>query len=636
MKKILLIVALLTMLIACQTDNADSNGGTGVAGWESVEPTISNDNYYLISEPGHLAWLSEQPALATVQRSNSKNIRLLSDIDMKDKPFKGIEKFSGIFDGDNKSIKNLNIDRSHNNVNANINDNISAFIKESIGDVTIKYLNLDGGKIVGNNYIGAFVGMVSSNAGEKNTLKIIKSTSNLKLSAKKSSEQGSVVGGFICATDNVNVEITDSVHSGKITTVDTFGAIVGGFIGSTLDGDIKLENVVNNADITNFGTTAGLIGFINSNNNVTVTTNIINSSNTGDITSTDLNILVDPETGSNNYASGIVGESSGTTLNITDTYNSGIITSNSINSESLSYASGLISDDSATSTSITNSYNTGDIIATSKKSSDAGGLICKKFGESLNITNSYNTGDIVSSSSINEYSNFAGGIIASSMRVKSTNITLSYNTGNITNTSNAGDMTGGIIGSSIGDPYTENSSISITHSYNKGDIIGNGRNGGIVGKIYTVNIVSQKTLTIDISKTYNTGKITTGSLDNNIIGGLIGEIKNLQPVTLKATISQSFSYGDVKTAGNNGKAGAIIGEFTETTPTIRSGMPTYANNFWYAPTTPTTDPQTGGTKLTVGEFTSGTKFTGWDIDVAGSAWEILPSAKYPTLKNNKE
>lgn len=633
MKKTLLLIALLSMIVSCSTDNIDGTDGSVLASWDSVMPEISDDNYYLISEPGHLAWLADQPALTTEQRSVNKNIRLLSDIDMENKPFNGIEKFSGIFDGDNKSITNLNIDKSHNNETTDQNDHIAALIKESIGDVTIKYLNLDGGKIVGNRYIGAFIGTVSSNLGERNKLTIIKSTSNLELSANKNSKYGSIIGGFVLGTDNTDITITDSVHSGKITIISTSGNVVGGFIGSSLDSNIILENVINKADITNYGITAGLIGLVNSNEGIDVTTTITNSANTGNITSTDANIVRDPESYANNYAGGIIGDIVGTTLKLMNTYNSGKITSVAIGDEVTSRSGGLIAKDYSDNVSVIDSYNTGDINATSKISSRAGGIIGNKRNNILTITNSYNTGNITSVSS-NKFGSSAGGIIAISTHTENTTITYTYNTGDITNTGSVEDDTGGLIGSISDFPYNDKDKtniITITHSYNTGNIIGNGITGGVIGQVAMATDVKRK-LTIKVSDIYNTGRITDASL-NSKVGGIIGEIRKYIDTsigaTVNATIETSFNYGDIKTAGTNEKAGAIVGILTE----IGSETPTYTNNFWYAPTTPTSSTtQTGGTYLSNTAFTASVNFTDWKIGEADSAWEMLDNAKYPTLK----
>ena len=239
------------------------------------------------------------------------------------------------------------------------------------------------------------------------------------------------------------------------------------------------------------------------------------------------------------------------------------------------------------------------------------------------IDNSYNSGDITNTNTLGNRSPriFIGGIIGRSFGTFNitTDISYSHNTGNINNSSHGDNNIAGILGDNSGGSM----SVTINKSYNIGSITtNNSSNNNNVAGIYGSGDRRETT----INNTYNAGNITsnaTSDLSSNYVGGIASK---------HTTIKKSYSYGDIKTAGRVDEyqviAGAIVGERTNNIPES-----IYTNNFWYAPTTPTSSTtQAGGTYLTAEKFKNGASFAGWNIGQADSAWEMLNNALYPTLK----
>lgn len=75
---------------------------------DTVVPLLDGTTYK-ISLPAHLAWLAAQ---GEEENFAGKTILFMNDIDMNNQSFSGIPKFSGIMDGNNKTITKLKIVRS--------------------------------------------------------------------------------------------------------------------------------------------------------------------------------------------------------------------------------------------------------------------------------------------------------------------------------------------------------------------------------------------------------------------------------------------------------------------------------------------------------------------------------------------
>ena len=208
-----------------------------------------------------------------------------------------------------------------------------------------------------------------------------------------------------------------------------------GFFGYTDGAEIKNLSVFGSGVSTTGHYAGGIAGFANST--------IISGSNN------DCNVSLVPTTStsiSNSHAGGIVGYSS-STMNITNCYNTGDISSSTPAPSSYSYSGGIVGYSNSTMT-ITNCYNTGGISSSAP---------CSSYG-------SYS------------YS-YSGGIVGYSNKMTITNC---YNMGNITSSaySSSGSYSGGIGGYCYN--YTSSSSLSIKNSYNVGNV-NSGHSGGILG-----------------------------------------------------------------------------------------------------------------------------------------------------------
>ena len=454
-------------------------------GSDETEPNVSDDGYYLINSAADLFGLSKLPTI-------DKNIRLTNDINMGGEPFTGLNEFSGIFDGDNKTIRNLNIVSSNDNTP-------TALIKKIVGNSTIKYLTLDSGKVTGGKYVSAFVGKIYGSELSMPELNIINSSNYLQLSSVSgaNSEQ-SIIGGFIASADNATITITDSINSRKISTGKNERNNSSGFIAEATNSNISLDGLANHSDMTTGGNAGGIIGYTISTRPMTI--NIENTSNTGDIMG--FNTF--------SYMGGIIGYSNSNSLNIVNTHNVG-------NINSYDYTGGIVgnirnNNSLDITTNIENSSNSGAV----NSSSTGGGIIGNIVHESkpLTISRSYNTGTVVATI-------HSGGIIGSANNTI-ISIEETYNKGDILGSGNT-SFAGGLVGT---DYYTLPIPSSITNSYNVGNINGRNFSGGIFGQLY---LSGGSNARITIEKIFSYGDIDNQNQSKS--GAIIGltEIGSILP-----------------------------------------------------------------------------------------------------------
>ncbi len=575
--------------------------------WNGKDRTLPDKDIfgsYLIKTPANLAWLSDQTMV-------DKNVLFLSDIDMNHKSFKGIKEFTGIFDGNHKSIKNLNI-----NTDEDITSDIAtALIQNVTGDTTIKNLTLDGGKISGNKYVASFVGTV----GTVDTIDTIQyvftidnSTSNIELTTNNlvvGVKDDMIMGGFVAIIHNRTVFIRNSRYSGKIrsNSIPNVNITIGGFIGIINNSNITMKNLdkSNVIESTTVGTNTigGIIGSSRIAKSTGFSINGDNLTNRGKISSNnsivggiigqnyfnsngiDTLIIEDTKNEANivgsNIIGGVIGLNISGSIIIRGTFNTGVIESNNtINSGSIG---GIIGkNDNVELLEIVDTYNNGEIFGNSQHT---GGIIGQNivFG-TTEIRNSFNSGVITG----NKYT---GGIIGENNTDSTVTILDTYNAGEIINSNAIYSCTGGFIG------YNKADETFITNSHNKGSltinsavsndifevfiggIIGmsqrdvNINNSYNIGDIETITSASMVTVggiigfgsSLNISESYNTGDISSSSSDsvtpsrNNYVGGVIGSIINKGTANRNALvkITDSYNVGDIE---SKGIAGGIIGD----------------------------------------------------------------------------
>ncbi|NLD48630.1 MAG: hypothetical protein GX660_15820, partial [Clostridiaceae bacterium] len=348
-------------------------------------------------------------------------------------------------------------------------------------------------------------------------------------------------------------------------------------------------------------------------------------------------INISSTSGSYLSAGGICGDSSGSSLNIYNCYNTGIVSV----SASIASAGGIMGYNTSNDSSaiISNCYNTGSISAsaslfgTSDVSGASAGGICGDI-YAASITNCYNSGEVSATlSDSDEYSAEAGGISGLGWGL----ISNSYNTGKVSVSSDNRGMAGGIRGD------TMNYSAVIHNCYNTGDISSFSDSissnvdlkiGGILGNAEGT-----------ISSCYNTGKITTtGTPYDTRLGGIAGE-------SYGAYISNCYNTGEISATHSppsRAFAGGICG-YTWSSSTVSNcyniGVVSafvlydYYDSLCYDPFKYGSNPNTisncysllglystqCGTLLTHEQMQDAANFIGFDFS---SVWDISASENY--------
>ncbi len=603
-------------------------------------PILSEDNEYLLTHANELAWLAQQPSI-------DKNIRLIADINMNDKPFTGIKEFYGIFDGDNHSIKNLKI----------VSDtNTTALIQQITNDSTIKNLNINGASLTGTEYVAGLIGTVIGTSEAKIKLTLDNLTTSVSLSADKETVRtaGKVikVGGFIAYVENVDLIVKNLSNYGSIKTANGTDCYVGGIIGhiNSDSSTTVITNTQNTVDLeaiscSNIDYVGGIIGY-SSNRKIEIS----KTYNTGLLKS--INSIASH---THTYIGGIIGLNNGmesssledTGITLTDTNNKGKIFYSGKESTSMG---GLIGANISPNTTITGTFNNGVIETTTDNISNIGGVIGVNQSRKTTINNVFNTGATIFDATSNTVN--AGGVIGVNNFYKEnddvaseTIITKAQNSGNIKGTHSVGGIIGynrinktsitdssnrenidsrnGTAGGIIG---LNNSNISVTNTYNRNKISGNTFIGGIIGESNNGNIV--------IKTTYNIGTISdneNGAETNKSAGGLIGYAKLNNDKTTPNTLTIAFSHskGNINVGSGHNTYAGLIGSMTDT------ATPTYNSNY-SSQITPTGN-LTGysGEYINNDEFNLKGKFKNWNFT---DTWIIKSSGTsgHPTLINNPE
>ena len=614
-------------------------------GSSSTEPATSADNYYLVDHATDLAWLAEQ-------RSIAKNIRVIANINMNNKTFTGIKEFKGIFDGDNHSIKKLNIVTG---------TDTTALIQKITGDSIIKNIVLDIGTINGTEYTSGLIGTATGTYADPLQLEISNSTSNLNIFAgSENAEYEMRLGGFLAYAKNVDLTATNLANHGKIDT--SFGnyCYIGGLIGQVdsdaSNGTLTIKDSKNTGQMETIDCLyrnyiGGLVGY-NDNRK----TDLRNTSNTAlshtfaynyDHEYTHLGGLI----GYNkNYLANDPSGDNGLTVSLS--YNRGSIASFGKHS---SVVGGLIGENISPKTTVTNSHNTGEVVADTNSGATLGGLVGVNRSYNTTITNTFNSGSTNfggSSLSVN-----TGGLIGvnslpendkthSELSIKN-----AYNRGEIKGTDHTGGLIGynkadntsvttssnryrieNKVGSSGGIIGTNISDISITDTYNIANVSGNKYNGGLVGE--------SRSNHIEVKTSYNTGTVydnDKGKEKNRSTGGIIGYVNLLDNDTASPntiTIEQTHNNGHVSIVSYYGVQAQILGSIKG------DSINTYKLNYFqtgnpHDTENPIEPDRYSGSPIYRELYYYGSVFTGWDFT---NVWIIKKYREdgHPVLRINKE
>ena len=251
---------------------------TELLAWDgstTEEPTLVGD-IYEVNNANELAWIAAQ-----TNDFAGKTIKLMDNINLDDQPFDGIASLAGTFEGNKKTIHNININKPSV-------DNIGLIGSLETGAI-IQNLTISGGNITGLKNTGGIVGI---NNGD-NTM--ISNVANYNVTIT-TTESGT--GGIIGRSAN-NMSIINAVNSGDVTGHFATGGIIGG---SSQGFTINITKVRNSGAISGTGKNIG--GIVGN----TGKTTIKDAGNTGSISG-------------NDSIGGLVGRVSDKPTTIDDSYN---------------------------------------------------------------------------------------------------------------------------------------------------------------------------------------------------------------------------------------------------------------------------------------------------------------------------
>ncbi len=164
---------------------------------------ITVDGDFAISNVNGMFWLADQ---VNVQGNGfaGKTVKLTADIDLQNRLWSpicqtGSSAFQGIFDGNNKTIKNLNVDETSDNATYRA-AGLFGFI-DSNWDVEIKGLTIEGAAVKGHHYVGTIVGyMEGNNSIADCTVKNAVVSSVFNTVAKDDGDKAGAIVGYLRGT----------------------------------------------------------------------------------------------------------------------------------------------------------------------------------------------------------------------------------------------------------------------------------------------------------------------------------------------------------------------------------------------------------------------------------------------------
>jgi len=274
----------LTTTVTIQRGSDNKDISTEEPIWDGITETEiipTTDGIYGISRPSHLVWVASAEASAATNYFKDKTIKFIKDIDMDNQSFGGIGVFYGTIDGNGKRIFNLNIgDKSRND---------AGLINVSNGTVVINNLTIFSGKIIGDVYVGSFVGKANDNLIIKNCI-------------NNATVTGSGSAGGLVGTANLldsSLTIDNSSNTGTIKSRANIGGLVG-----RADDQLTIDNSFNTGTIIGNNQVGGLVGL---------------ASDYGETALTNVFSYAETITGTTNIG-GLVGKNDSANLTIKNSY----------------------------------------------------------------------------------------------------------------------------------------------------------------------------------------------------------------------------------------------------------------------------------------------------------------------------
>lgn len=565
--------------------------------------------------------------------------------------------FTGIYDGNNRKIKGLTINKPSAS-------NQGLF--ETCDGATLKNITLESGNIICQNNSGSLIGQCLSN-----TVKVLdcKSFVNIngneriggivgnvgtRLHAERVSYEGNLesssnyaggIVGYITASELVSFD--SCINNGSITCAGNYSGGIAGYFDAAAS---SLVSSKNHGDVCGVEKIGGIVGaFVRGNiNNCKNTGNVVASGdNSGGICgSSNDNTVYDQNENSGavtglKYTGGIVGLTEGTT-ELKDCLN----TSSVSGEEGVGGIFGITKyssiSESANNVAVEYCVNNGSVSASGADAGGIGGMANNSSSLKIkfNLRQCLNTGNVTAKG-------YVAGIVGRTFTSNSgsliSNVT---NTGTITGT----DMTdyehfdltdaAGLVGS-LG--------IEIQGGWNKGDVIGKYHGvAGITGfaSVKIDSCINEGKITgeysaaglADKSKSVVTNCINLGDVyaEYQMAAGLVA---SSSAVPAKATLYNCYSIGSVNCPGVDGQTGVIfaiaygpINSCFTTTDSKINGVNVSEDPAVYTA-------QLAGKNGTLNKsyvFSNTQKFNPaatWNSAWNPTIWDNLEENKLPTLKN---
>ena len=157
------------------TGKAYSSSGSGkliIDGYEMVAAGVTKkDNVYEISSVAGLYWVADQ---VNVQKNPFKGqtVKLVAEMDLENADWEpigqtGKTEFKGVFDGNNHTIYNLNID-SDAEVGSHYSSALFGWLEGHNEAIAIKNLYVDGAKVTGHHNCAAVIGYMTGSVVAEN------------------------------------------------------------------------------------------------------------------------------------------------------------------------------------------------------------------------------------------------------------------------------------------------------------------------------------------------------------------------------------------------------------------------------------------------------------------------------------
>ncbi|MBQ0024609.1 MAG: hypothetical protein KBT00_02650 [Bacteroidales bacterium] len=215
--------------------------------------TPDNDGIYNIARPSELAWIAQQ-----VNSGNTfagKTVKLLEDIDLNNGAWTPIGKsdvlsFKGTFDGNDKIIKNLNVNLGNSDLNAGL----FSFVSNAV----VKNFTIDGAKV---SVVGGAAGVVAGKMFPGGLIENV-GVKNAELAGCR--QMGGIIGSIYgkvknCKAENIEITAVPNWTGSEYDNGDKCGAIVG-FSAFDNDGGEISNSIAKNVVIKGYRDLGGIVG----------------------------------------------------------------------------------------------------------------------------------------------------------------------------------------------------------------------------------------------------------------------------------------------------------------------------------------------------------------------------------------